>query len=44
MLIMIKGSVPGNNGSEVVLKPSVKKLKMVVMSIMELKVLDKKEL
>jgi large subunit ribosomal protein L3 len=26
-LIMIKGSVPGNNGSEVVLKPSVKKSK-----------------
>ena len=27
MLIMVKGSVPGNNGSEVVLKPSVKKSK-----------------
>ena len=27
MLIMVKGSVPGNNGSEVVLKPSVKKAK-----------------
>ena len=25
MLIMVKGSVPGNNGSEVLLKPSVKK-------------------
>ena len=25
MLIMVKGSVPGNNGSEIVLKPSVKK-------------------
>ena len=27
MLLMVKGSVPGNNGSEVVLKPSVKKAK-----------------
>ena len=27
MLIMVKGSVPGNNGSEVVLRPSVKKPK-----------------
>ena len=27
MLIMVKGSVPGNNGSEVLLKPSVKKAK-----------------
>ena len=27
MLIMVKGSVPGNNGSEVLLKPSVKKVK-----------------
>jgi large subunit ribosomal protein L3 len=27
MLIMLKGSVPGNNGSEVVLKPSIKKAK-----------------
>jgi len=27
MLIMVKGSVPGNNGSEIVLKPSVKKAK-----------------
>ena len=25
MLLMVKGSVPGNNGSEVILKPSVKK-------------------
>ena len=25
MLIMVKGSVPGNNGAEIVLKPSVKK-------------------
>ena len=27
MLIMVKGSVPGNNGSDVLLKPSVKKAK-----------------
>ena len=27
MLIMLKGSVPGNNGTEVVLKPAVKKAK-----------------
>ena len=29
MLIMVKGSVPGNNGSEVFLKPSVKKARNI---------------
>ena len=41
---MVKGSVPGNNGAEIVLKPSVNKKNKNgdQISAMELKVLDKK--